>query len=185
MEHRLKLPVDDVSFIHAGDIIYIDGLIFTARDLAHKRMMEEEPPFNMKGNAIYHCGPIARKEGERWKIIAAGPTTSRRMEPYEHEVIKRYGVKIIIGKGGMGENTARACKEHGAIYAVFTGGAAVLAASKIKRVVDIAWQELGMADAMWVFEVENFGPMVVSIDSMGNNLMEDIRKKAIERVERE
>ncbi|MCD6512885.1 MAG: fumarate hydratase C-terminal domain-containing protein [Thermoplasmata archaeon] len=180
MEHRIKLPIDDVRFIHAGDIIYIDGLIFTARDMAHKRMMKEKPPFDISGSAIYHCGPIARRN-EEWEIIAAGPTTSMRMEPYEHEIIRKYGARIIIGKGGMGSRTAQACREHGAIYAVFTGGAAVLAASKMKRVKAIAWEELGMADAMWAIEVENFGPMVVSIDAHGNNLMEEIRKKAIEK----
>ena len=182
MEYDLRTPLgEEVRKLKAGDKVYLNGTVVTARDKAHERAMGEEIPF-LSGSAIYHCGPLMRKNGE-WEVIAAGPTTSSRMEAFGHEFIKKFGVKMIIGKGGMGDKTAEACKEHGAVYCAFTGGAAVLAAKSIKRVRDVFWlEELGMTEAMWVFEVEEFGPLVVTIDSHGNNLTEEIKKRAEEKL---
>ena len=187
MEFRLNLPVgeEEIRKIRAGDIIYINGTVITARDEAHERALEylkegKQLPVDFSKVAVYHCGPVMKKN-EEWHVIAAGPTTSRRMEIFEYEFIKNFRTRIIIGKGGMGERTAKACQEYGAIYAAFTGGAAVLAAGAIKKVKGVEWLDLGMPEALWIFEVENFGPLVVTIDPHGNNLTEEIKKKAMEK----
>ncbi len=188
MEYRLNLPVgeEDILKIKAGDTIYITGLVVTARDEAHKKAIEmydegKELPIDFSKVAIFHCGPIVKKEGDEWKVVAAGPTTSSRMEIFEYDFIKRFNTRIIIGKGGMGEKTAKACKEFKAVYAAFTGGAAVLAANAIKKVKDVFWlEELGMPEALWVLEVEDFGPLTVTIDAHGKNLTEEVKQKAKE-----
>jgi len=188
MEYDLRTPLgEEVRKLKAGDTVYLSGVVVTARDRAHKRVIEmdrkeEAMPFDFSEVVIYHCGPLMRKN-EEWEVISAGPTTSSRMEAFEHEFIKKFGVKMIIGKGGMGDKTAEACKKYGAVYCAFTGGAAVLAAKSIKRVSNVLWlDELGPTEAMWVFEVEKFGPLVVTIDSHGNNLTEEIRKRAEEKL---
>ena len=137
-------------------------------------------PVDFSKVAVYHCGPVMKKN-EEWHVIAAGPTTSRRMELFEYDFIKNFRTRIIIGKGGMGEKTAKACKEFKAIYAAFTGGAAVLAANAIKKVKGVEWLDLGMPEALWIFDVENFGPLVVTIDAHGNNLTEEVKRKAMEK----
>ncbi|RLF43675.1 MAG: fumarate hydratase [Thermoplasmata archaeon] len=188
MEYRLNLPVgeEEILKIKAGDVIYITGIIVTARDEAHKKAIElydegKELPVDFSKVAVFHCGPIVKKEGDEWKVVAAGPTTSSRMELFEYDFIKRFGTRIIIGKGGMGDKTARACREFKAIYAAFTGGAAVLAANAIKEVKNVYWlEELGMPEALWVFEVEDFGPLTVTIDAHGRNLTEEVKQKARE-----
>ena len=188
MEYRLNLPVgeEEILKIKAGDVIYITGIIVTARDEAHKKAIElydesKELPVDFSKVAVFHCGPIVKKEGDEWKVVAAGPTTSSRMELFEYDFIKRFGTRIIIGKGGMGDKTARACREFKAIYAAFTGGAAVLAANAIKKVKNVYWlEELGMPEALWVFEVEDFGPLTVTIDAHGRNLTEEVKHKAME-----
>lgn len=186
MEYRLTLPVNkqDISNIKVGDIIYLSGTIVTARDEAHKEAIDyydnnKSIPIDFSDVAIYHCGPIVKKEGDTWSVVAAGPTTSSRMEIFEYDFIKRFRTRIIIGKGGMGSKTTDACKEFTSIYTAFTGGAAVLAAETIKKVKDVYWLDmLGMPEALWVFDVENFGPLTVTIDSYGNNLTEDIKNRA-------
>lgn len=186
MEYRLSLPVgeEEILKIEAGDIIYIDGTVVTARDEAHKKALEmhergEELPVDFSKVAVFHCGPIVKKRDGEWEIVAAGPTTSSRMEIFEYDFIKAFGTRIIVGKGGMGEKTARACREFKAIYTAFTGGAAVLASNAIKRVKDVFWlDELGMPECLWVLEVENFGPLTVTIDAHGRNLTEEIKEKA-------
>jgi len=187
-EYRLKTPIseEDIRKLHVGDTIYISGTMVTARDSAHKRALEffrrgEPLPVNLEGGVVYHCGPLAMKEDDKWRVVAAGPTTSARMEMFEADFIKAYGVRVVVGKGGMGQKTADAMKEYGAVYAAFTGGAAVLAAQAIKRVVGVEWLDLGVPEALWIFEVEDFGPLTVAIDAHGNNLLEDVRKKALER----
>ena len=187
-EYRLKTPIseEDIRKLHVGDTIYISGTMVTARDSAHKRALEffrrgEPLPVNLEGGVVYHCGPLAMKEDDKWRVVAAGPTTSARMEMFEADFIKAYGVRVVVGKGGMGQKTVDAMKEYGAVYAAFTGGAAVLAAQAIKRVVGVEWLDLGVPEALWIFEVEDFGPLTVAIDAHGNNLLEDVRKKALER----
>lgn len=185
MEYRLNLPVgeEEILKINAGDTIYLSGTIVTARDEAHQRALEmhekgEELPIDLSKVAIYHCGPVMKKIGNEWKVIVAGPTTSRRMEIFEYDFIKNFGTKIFIGKGGMGSKTAEACKKFKAIYAAFTGGAAALAANSFKKVKDVFWLDLGMPEALWIFEAEQFGPLIVTIDAHGRNLTEEIKDKA-------
>ncbi len=190
--YRFRTPIseEDVRKLRVGDIVYLDGILVGARDAAHKKALSllergEKLPIELEGLALYHVGPVVRKRdtGE-WEVIAAGPTTSARMESVEADFIEKTRVRMVIGKGGMGLRTAEACKKYGAVYAVFTGGAAVLAASAIKRVVDVYWlEELGMAEALWVFEVENFGPLTVVIDSTGRNYYSEVITRAKEAME--
>ena len=189
---HLRTPISDsdVEKLRVGDIIYVTGIMVTARDEAHKKILETlesggKLPVDLKGLVLYHCGPVVRKKPDgTWEVVAAGPTTSMRMESVEAEFIERTGVKVIVGKGGMGKRTAEAMKKHKAVYAVFTGGAGALAASKIKRVIDVHWlEELGIPEAVWVFEVEEFGPLVVTIDAHGNNFYEEQMEKVRQRAE--
>ncbi|MEZ0248106.1 MAG: FumA C-terminus/TtdB family hydratase beta subunit [Thermoproteus sp.] len=182
--YRLKTPLrdEDVEGLRVGDTLYISGILVSARDAAHARMLEylregKPLPVDLRGGVIYHAGPVAKREGEVWRIIAMGPTTSARMEAFEADVIEKLGVKLIIGKGGMGRRTAEAMRRHKAAYAIFTGGAGVLAARAIKRVVDVYWLDLGMAEAMWVLEVEDFGPLTVMIDPTGYNFYDEARER--------
>lgn len=182
--YKLRTPLrdEDIEKLRVGDTLYVSGVIVSARDAAHARMLEylregKPLPVDLRGGVIYHAGPVAKKEGDRWRIIAMGPTTSARMEAFEADVIERLGVKLIIGKGGMGKRTAEAMRKYKAAYAIFTGGAGVLAAQAIKRVVDVHWLDLGMAEAMWVLEVEDFGPLTVMIDTTGYNFYDDAREK--------
>ncbi|WP_069807553.1 FumA C-terminus/TtdB family hydratase beta subunit [Vulcanisaeta thermophila] len=182
--YYLRTPIsdEDIVKLKVGDTIYVSGIIVSARDSAHVRIIEylrrgEKLPVDLKGGVIYHAGPVALKQGNTWKIISMGPTTSARMEEFEAEVIEKLGVKLVIGKGGMGPKTTEAMKKFKAAYAIFTGGAGVLAAQAIKRVVDVHWLDLGAAEAMWVLEVENFGPLTVIIDSHGNNYYQDLMSR--------
>jgi fumarate hydratase subunit beta len=182
--YKLKTPIseEDVRKLKVNDTIYITGIMVTARDQAHRRALElakkgEKIPIDLKGLAVFHCGPIVKKEGDKWIAVAAGPTTSTRMDIFEDEFIKTFGVRVVVGKGGMGKRTTEAMQKHGAVYGAFTGGAAVLAARTIKNIRTVEWFDLGIPEAMWVFEVEDFGPLTVSIDSHGNNLFEDIKKQ--------
>ena len=186
MEYHLKTPVPekDVRKLRVGDLVYVTGVIVTARDEAHLKALElhergEEPPVDFKGRGVFHCGPIMTKnEGGEWQVVAAGPTTSARMEIFQDEFIKVYRPAIIIGKGGMGARTSKACQEYGCVYGAFTGGAALLAAKGIKKVAGVYWlEELGMPECLWVYEVEDFGPMIVTIDTHGGNLTADVGAK--------
>jgi len=192
MEYRLKTPVpeSEVRRLKMGDLVYVSGTIITARDEAHLKALElhekgEKLPVNFRGVGIFHCGPIMRKVDGEWRVVAAGPTTSARMEIFEDRFIEAFRPAIIIGKGGMGERTAKACAEYGCVYGAFTGGAALLAAHGIKRVRDVFWlEELGMPECLWVYEAEEFGPMIVTIDSHGNNMTENIKQKVSANKER-
>ena len=186
--YYLKTPIseEDIRRLRAGDIVYVSGIMVTARDAAHRRMLEylkegKPLPVDLRGGALYHCGPVVRKKNGEWEVVAAGPTTSARMELYEATVIEKFGIRIVVGKGGMGSKTAEACKKYGAVYTIFTGGAAVLAANAIKRVIKVEWLDLGIPEALWVFEVENFGPLLVTIDSTGKNLIEEVIEGALKK----
>lgn len=183
-EHHLKTPLSeaDVRKLRAGDVVYLSGTMFTARDQAHKRALElrkrgEKLPIEMEGLAVFHCGPIVRKAGEEWQMVAAGPTTSTRMNALQPDFIREFKVRAVIGKGGMDERTAGAMKEHGCVYLACTGGCAVLASKGVKRVSAVHWYDLGMPEAVWVLEVEEFGPLVVGIDAHGNSLYKDVQKQ--------
>ncbi|MCE4607557.1 MAG: FumA C-terminus/TtdB family hydratase beta subunit [Caldisphaeraceae archaeon] len=195
-EYHLRTPLkdEDIKKLKVEDIVYISGILVTARDEAHEMALEtlgkgQSLPIDMKGLALYHCGPVAKKVNNTWRIIAAGPTTSMRMEGVEAEFIGKTGVKMVIGKGGMGEKTAESLKKHNAVYAVFTGGAGALAAERIKAVKEVYWlEELGIPEALWVFEVEEFGPLIITMDSYGNNYykvrMDEIKERG-ERIKKE
>jgi len=179
---RTPLSEEEVRKLAVNDTVYLTGTIVTARDAAHRRALDfqsegKKLPVNLEGLAVFHCGPIAKKEDKEWKIVAAGPTTSSRMELFEDEFIKNFKVRVVVGKGGMGKKTVGAMKRYGAVYGAFTGGAAVLAAKAIKQVKGVEWSDLGMPEAMWILEVEDFGPLTVAIDAHGNNLFETIRTK--------
>lgn len=183
--YRLKTPISeqDVRKLRVNDTIYITGTIITARDAAHKRALnfhkKGKPfPLNLEGLAVFHCGPLVKKENNKWRVVAAGPTTSARMEPFQGDFIKNFKVRVVVGKGGMGKKTVDAMKDYGAVYGAFTGGAAVLAAKTIKQVKGVEWSDLGMPEALWILEIEDFGPLTVAIDSHGNNLFETIQTKA-------
>jgi tartrate/fumarate subfamily iron-sulfur-dependent hydro-lyase beta chain len=178
---KLNTPLSnaDIRKLDVGDTAYLSGILVTARDQAHRRALEYDKegkvlPISLQGLALYHCGPIVTEKGGERVVVAAGPTTSTRMDLFEDQFIQKFGVRLIVGKGGMGERTVKACKEYGAVYCSFTGGAALLAKKGIKRVKGVEWLDLGMAEAMWILEVENFGPIVVTIDSKGNSLYEQL-----------
>jgi fumarate hydratase subunit beta len=187
---HLETPISErqARKLKVGDIIYISGLLVTARDAAHRRIIQhlkegKSLPFSLDGLPLFHCGPLVRKVNDEWKVLTAGPTTSMRMELFEDEIIKSLNVRLIIGKGGMGEKTRRALMEFGAAYGVFTGGAGVLAAGRIKKVKNVEWLDLGIPEAVWVFEVGSFGPIIISIDSYGNSLFDMVQYEAKKRME--
>lgn len=176
MKKVLTTPIrnEDIADIKVGDVVYLDGYLITCRDVAHRRLIElgRELPVDLKGLAIFHAGPIVAKDGESYNMVSIGPTTSMRMEKFEKEFIEQTGVKLIIGKGGMGANTEAGCKEQKALHAVFPGGCAVLAATEVEEIERVEWQDLGMPESLWVSRVKNFGPLIISIDTEGNNLFE-------------
>jgi len=181
--YHLKTPIseEEIRKLTVNDVLYITGTIVTARDQAHRRALEyfkqgKPLPINLEGLAVFHCGPVVSKEGEKWVAVAAGPTTSTRMDIFEDEFIKNFKVRVVIGKGGMGKRTTDAMAKYGAVYGAFTGGAAILAAKAIKNVRGVEWLDLGTPEALWIFEVEDFGPLTVAIDSHGNNLFMDVAK---------
>ncbi len=186
MEHKLRAPLskEDVMKLRAGDIIYLDGTILTLRDGAHKRLLsldEMNMPFRLDGATIFHCGPLMRKDAE-WHPIAIGPTTSARMTKMTPELLKRFDIRAIIGKGGM-ENITEHMYEK-CTYLAFTGGCAAITSAQVKRVIDVHWLDMGMAEAVWVLDVEQFGPLIVGIDAHGNDLYAEIMKKADERIKK-
>jgi len=175
----LKTPItcQDVEQVNIGDIVFLDGYLVTCRDMAHRRLIDMgmKLPVDLDGLAILHAGPIVAKEGENWKMVSIGPTTSMRMEVHEKEFIGQTGIKMIIGKGGMGPETVEGCAAHKAVHAVFPGGCAVLAASRVEEIERVEWLDLGMPEALWVCRVTNFGPLIISIDTRGNNLFDKNR----------
>jgi fumarate hydratase subunit beta len=163
-----------------GDIVYISGTIYTARDRAHQRILEEGSPVNLEGGVIFHAGPIIKSSSHdndvKYEMVAVGPTTSTRMNPYQPNVLK-LGVKAVIGKGGMDEDTALALEENNAVYLAAVGGCAALYVKSILKVKNVNWIDLGVPEAIWELEIKDFGPLVVAMDSHGNNLYEEVRKK--------
>jgi fumarate hydratase subunit beta len=182
VELSIPLTEKDVKNLKLGDVVYLTGTIFTARDEAHIHALDaartgKDVPVSFNGGAVYHCGPIMKKDDEgQWQVVAAGPTTSSRMNSLEPGFIEQFGVRAIIGKGGMSKPTVEAMKAHGCVYLSFTGGAAILAARGIKSVPDVHWYELGMPEALWILDCVRFGPVIVAIDAHGNSLYEDVDK---------
>ena len=174
----LTTPIQaaDLADIHAGDIVYLNGHITTCRDVAHRRLIEEgrQLPVDLDGGAILHAGPIIRTCGEdAYEMVSVGPTTSMRMEKFEKEFIKETGVKLIVGKGGMGNGTMEGCRDYKAVHAVFPAGCAVVAAACVEEIEDANWKDLGMPETLWTCRVKEFGPLIISIDTHGRNLFEE------------
>ena len=188
---RLTLPIDEAQAreLRVGDILYLTGQIFTARDEAHLTMLEakengETLPFDPGAMALFHCGPVVRQAGDGWDVIAAGPTTSVRMEIFEDRFLEAFAPRIVIGKGGMGDRTQAGLEKVGSVYAHYTGGAGALAAKRIEQVEDVHWlDELGMPEAAWIFAVKDFGPLLVTMDSAGGNLYKDLEPKIAANLE--
>jgi len=183
-EVKLQAPLTEevVRALRVGDVVMISGRMFTGRDAVHSHLMKHDPPVDLHGAVLYHCGPVAVKDGEGWRINAAGPTTSIREEPYQGEVIKRYGVRAVVGKGGMGARTLAALKEHGAVYLNAIGGAAQFYARAIAGVDGVSLLEFGTPEAMWHLTVKDF-PAIVTMDAHGNSLHKDIEQQSGEVLE--
>lgn len=177
---QLTTPISEATIrsLKVGDEVHLTGTVFTGRDAVHKFLHEGgklPPEVNLQGGVIYHCGPVVVKdEHGEWKVVAAGPTTSIREEPYQGQIIKDFGVRGVIGKGGMGDRTLTACKEAGAVYLHAIGGAAQVLAECVKKVRGVSFlQEFGSPEAIWELEVENF-PVVVTMDSHGGSLHREV-----------
>jgi fumarate hydratase class I len=173
----LSLPLNekDVRNLKVGDVVLLNGSLFTGRDAVHKYLFDGGELDILKGAVIYHCGPVMVKDNEKYKVVAAGPTTSIREEPYQADIIKRFNVRGVIGKGGMGDKTREACKENGCVYLHAIGGAAQIYAKCVEEVKGVYLEEFGSPEAVWHLEVKNF-PAVVTIDSHGQSLHDKINE---------
>jgi fumarate hydratase class I len=187
-EIPLRAPISEeqIRSLNVGDIVLVSGRIFTGRDAVHAHLMKHDPPVDLRGSVLYHCGPVVAREEEfaapkpqsgegGWTVKAAGPTTSIREEPYQAEILKRYGVRAVIGKGGMGAKTLAGLKESGAVYLNAIGGAAQFYARCIDRVVGVSLLEFGTPEAMWHLEVRDF-PAIVTMDAHGKSLHKDVEE---------
>jgi fumarate hydratase class I len=173
---RAPLTAEQVRELKVGDVVLISGELYTGRDAVHAHLMKNDPPVDLNGSILYHCGPVVLKD-DKYRIKAAGPTTSIREEPYQGEIIKRYGVRVVIGKGGMGPKTLAAMKEHGAVYLNGIGGAAQYYAQCIDEVLDVHLLDFGIPEAMWHLRVTDF-PAIVTMDAHGNSLHADVEKSS-------
>lgn len=172
MERKLNVPIkdEDLSELKAGDVVYLTGNIYTARDQAHKRILEEGAPVDIECAVLFHAGPIVTKDDDgNYKMVAVGPTTSMRMNPYQSDVLD-LGAKIVIGKGGMDDSVREALVRNEALYVVATGGCAALYVDAVEEIESVDWLDLGMPEAMWNLKVKDFGPLIVAMDSNGNSL---------------
>ncbi|MDD5220050.1 MAG: FumA C-terminus/TtdB family hydratase beta subunit [Candidatus Bipolaricaulis sp.] len=192
MTRDLHLPIDERAArdLRAGDVVHVSGTVFTARDVAHRRLLEahaqgQRLPFDPAGLALYHCGPVVRPVDGGWRVLSAGPTTSARMEPLEVRFLEVFRPRLVIGKGGMGDRTLEALGHLGAAYAHFPGGAGALAARRVTRVRSVyGLEEWGMPEAVWVLDVEHFGPLLITMDSAGRDLHRDRRIEVAKNLQR-
>jgi fumarate hydratase class I len=176
-EVALRAPIteEQVRSLKVGDVVLLSGRAYTGRDAVHHHLMKHEPPVDLRGGVLYHCGPVVAKDGNGWRVTAAGPTTSIREEPYQADVITRYGVRAVIGKGGMGAKTLGALREAGAVYLNAIGGAAQFYARTITSVDGVSLLEFGTPEAMWHLTIDNF-PAIVTMDAHGNSLHKDVEE---------
>ncbi|MEW6358819.1 MAG: FumA C-terminus/TtdB family hydratase beta subunit [Planctomycetota bacterium] len=179
------MPEETVCGLHVRDIVYLDGIIFGIRDATQKRIFDDGivPPVNFKGYPCLHTAPNARKVGDRWEKICIGTTTSTRMEKYSPALIREYGCRAVIGKGGLLEGSLAAMKEHGAVYLAVTGGAAALETTQIEEIEAVFWEDL-FPECIWQFRVKDFGPLVVAMDARGNSLYNEVRAHAASQLRR-
>jgi fumarate hydratase class I len=178
-EVALAAPLTEeaVRGLKVGDVVLLSGRMFTGRDAVHAYLTKREPPVDLRGAALYHCGPVVVKDGSGWRVTAAGPTTSIREEPYQADIIAKYGVRAIIGKGGMGARTLQALHDHGAVYLNAIGGAAQFYARAVTGVDDVSLLDFGTPEAMWHLRVEHF-PAIVTMDAHGNSLHKDVEQES-------
>ncbi|MGM7636789.1 fumarate hydratase [Bacillus sp. Hm123] len=180
----LQAPIteEQIRELKVGDVVRINGMMYTGRDAIHKYLTDHDAPVDLNGQVIYHCGPVMLKDEEgQWHVKAAGPTTSIREEPYQGDIMKKFGIRAVIGKGGMGPKTLAALKEHGGVYLNAIGGAAQYYADCIKSVEGVDLMEFGIPEAMWHLQVEGF-TAVVTMDSHGNSLHEAVDKSSLEKL---
>ena len=184
-EYHLTTPLqkEEVLRLEVGDVIYLSGHIFTSRDMAHlkyRHLLEESAPLpkDFKGAAVFHAGPVCLKQPDgSWKLQLIGPTTSIRMEPYA-DMVGRMGVGAVIGKGGMGDDTLRACREYGYVYLQAAPGCAAKLSQGVRAVTDVHYFEMGMPEALWDLETAEFGPLVVGMDAHGASIYHQLRQHA-------
>ncbi|WP_314000119.1 fumarate hydratase [uncultured Paenibacillus sp.] len=182
-EVRLTTPLteEQVRSLRVGDIVIIDGEMHTGRDALHKHLIDHDSPVDLNGAVIYHCGPVMLKDEQGWQVKAAGPTTSIREEPYQGDIIKKFGIRAVIGKGGMGARTLAALQEHGAVYLNAIGGAAQYYAECFKRVNGVDFMEFGIPEAMWHLQTEGFAA-IVTMDAHGNSLHADVERDSLAKL---
>ena len=188
--YHLSTPLkeEDMRKLDVGDVVYLSGTIFTARDMAHlkiKGLLDrgESLPKDFNGSAVFHAGPVCLKnEDGSWRLNVIGPTTSIRMEPYA-DMVGKLGVKAVLGKGGMAEDTMEACQKYGYVYFQAAPGCAAKLAQGVERIVDVNWFELGMPEAVWHLEAKDFGPLVVGMDTKGRSIYADLKKNALEKID--
>jgi fumarate hydratase class I len=178
---RPPLSEADVRALKVGDVVLITGEMFTGRDAVHAHLTKHAPPVNLNGSVLYHCGPVMLKQGEQWTVKAAGPTTSSREEPYQADIIRNYGVRAVIGKGGMGKKTLAALKDSGAVYLNAIGGAAQYYARSIEQVLGVHLLDFGIPEAMWHLRAKDF-VAIVTMDAHGASLHAEIEKETGERL---
>ena len=188
-EKILEVPLKDkdIRDLKIGDVVYLKGMIYTARDMAHLRMKEfyennSEYPVDFNGSVIFHAGPVAKKNGDSWDLIVIGPTTSVRMEPYS-ELVGELGVKAIVGKGGMLEKTIENAGKYGYVYLQAPPGCGVTTTEGFKEISGVEWLDLAMPEALWKLDAVKFGPLVVSMDTHGKSIYKDIKENALKMVQ--
>ena len=182
-EISLTTPIteEQIRKLKVGDVVLVNGEMHTGRDTFHHHLLTHDSPVDLNGAALYHCGPVALKDGDKWTLTAAGPTTSIREEPYQGDIIKKFGIRAVIGKGGMGAKTLAALREHGAVYLNAIGGAAQYYSKCITSVKGVDFLEFGIPEAMWHIIVKDF-PAIVTMDSHGNSLHADVERASAKKL---
>lgn len=189
-EYKLSTPLkeEDVRQLHVGDVVYLSGHIYTSRDMAHlkyKSLLENNEllPKEFAGEAVFHAGPVCLKQSDgTWKLQLIGPTTSIRMEPYA-EMVGQMGIRAIIGKGGMGNDTLTACQKYGYVYLQAAPGCAAKLSKGITKVEDVTYLEMGMPEALWDLCAVEFGPLVVGMDTYGVSVYHELKKEALRKLD--
>ncbi len=177
------IPQEEIRKLKVGDVVLLNGTMYTGRDALHAYLIDHDSPVDLNGAAIYHCGPVMLQKNGKWTVNAAGPTTSIREEPYQGDIIKKFGIRAVIGKGGMGKKTLDAMKDEGAVYLNAIGGAAQYYVKCIEEVTGVDFlDEFGIPEAMWHFQVKDF-PAIVTMDSHGNSLHADIEESSARELE--
>jgi fumarate hydratase subunit beta/L(+)-tartrate dehydratase beta subunit len=189
MHLTIPLKKEDIASLRIRDIVFLSGRIITARDMAHIRMMERQKKGkkqveNFNGAAIFHAGPVLKNNNGKWELSVIGPTTSMRMEPFSELVFGKLRVKVLIGKGGMGDGTLSALKKYGGVYLLSPPGCAVIQSKSVQKVLGVHWLDLGMPEAMWVLDVKELGPLVVAMDSKGQSIFAEVKKDAMNHLNR-